>query len=136
MPDQPGGCGGFDQVQKIVSLKNYFLEILTRFRSNYTYYDMKKDNIKRKYRKYQSGILYSFGLLPYFFLIVIILVGQIVFNYAILQFSNTEMDAFAQAAARQYQSQVGTYYSNILKFRFDKYITDFMGLGDAIFTPT
>ena len=72
------------------------------FRSNYTYYDMKKDNIKRKYRKYQAGVMYSFGLLPYFFLIVLILIGQIIFNYGILQFSNVEMNAFAEAAARQY----------------------------------
>lgn len=95
---------------------------------------MKKDNIKRKYRKYKSGIFYSFGLLPYFVLILFVLVGQILFNFQLLVYSESEMDRFSKGASRQYQASVGTYLSNILKFKFDKFVTDFAGQSETLVT--
>lgn len=71
------------------------------FSSNYAYYDLKKENIERKYRKYKSNIFYSFGLLPYFILILLVPSWQVYFNYKLLDYSEGEMDKFATAAGRQ-----------------------------------
>lgn len=44
------------------------------------------------------------------------------------------MDKFATAAGRQLQTSIGVYYSNLLKYQFDKYVLDFSNKTESIVT--
>lgn len=95
---------------------------------------MKKDNLRRKYKKYRLSFFTCFGLSLYFALIMIlpcIFIALVVWmNY----YSESVLQNFTQMTNMSLNNDLFFNQLEMVKFKMDKFITDFSGVSQPIKT--
>jgi hypothetical protein len=90
--------------------------------------------MQKKYRRYRNTLFYSYGLCTNFISILALILGIGLTNYLLLDFSKRRMNSFAVGATSQHKIFQTTYYTNILKFQIETYITDYANYSIPLVT--
>jgi len=100
------------------------------------YYDMKKDNLTRKYRNYKIGFFTCFGMSFYFLLILLLPCCLVSFVVWMHYYSEDVLGNFITITERSLNNDQFYNKMEMIKFKMDKFISDFSGVSEPFKTSS